>query len=200
MKKQIFAGAGLGLLVGGIIGLSISETTGIILGALTSLLAAFFGLRSSKDGEEGNQLVIGSFGFACIMGIVFGIFVRTHQYLAPSIKSEMSAYLEAGFDSTEAKEIILISKFGIKSEGIEVVENTSLRNTTSGNVFSGQGHLDVLCTINTGNPEWVLTEEEIRALSIEYQEMIDALRIAIESEPIRKEIILLFIKAACGTH
>jgi len=59
MKRDLISGFALGLLVGLLIGLSIAQVTGIILGALTSLLAAFFGLRPDKEGETGNKVVIG---------------------------------------------------------------------------------------------------------------------------------------------
>ena len=55
MKRDLISGFALGLLVGLLIGLSIAQVTGIILGALTSLLAAFFGLRPDKEGETGNE-------------------------------------------------------------------------------------------------------------------------------------------------
>lgn len=117
MKKEIFAGIGLGLLVGTIIGLSIAEVTGIILGALTSLLAAFFGLRSGKEGETGNQIVIGTFSLVCVLSIFFGLFIRTHNLLTPSLENEVKEYKAAYFDSAEIKRIILFKHIGLIPEG-----------------------------------------------------------------------------------
>ncbi|MFN8257844.1 MAG: hypothetical protein U0W24_19260 [Bacteroidales bacterium] len=117
MKKEIFSGLGLGLLIGIIIGLSIAEVTGIILGALTSLLAAFFGLRSTLDGEKGNQLIIGTFSFSCVLSIFLGLFIRTHNLLAPSLTSQIKEYKLASFDSNEIKKIILLKEFGLVPEG-----------------------------------------------------------------------------------
>ena len=54
MKRDLISGFALGLLVGLLIGLSIAQVTGVILGALTSLLAAFFGLRPDKEGETAH--------------------------------------------------------------------------------------------------------------------------------------------------
>ncbi|GAA0549991.1 hypothetical protein [Chitinophaga japonensis] len=117
MKKELFAGIGLGLLTGIIIGLSIAEVTGIILGALTSLLAAFFGLQGSREGEAGNQLIIGTFGFTCVLAIFAGLYMRTHNVLAPSPDASLRAYRAAGFDTSEIKKIVLFRELGLVPEG-----------------------------------------------------------------------------------
>lgn len=117
MKKEIFAGIGLGLLIGTIIGLSIAQVTGIILGALTSLLAAFFGLRSSKDGETGNQITIGTFSLTCVFSIFFGLFIRTHNLLTPSLENQINEYKIAHFDTSEIKKIILFKELGLVPAG-----------------------------------------------------------------------------------
>lgn len=131
MRKDIFSGAGLGLLVGVIIGISIAELTGIILGALTSLLAAFFGLRSNSEGEKGNQLVIGSFSFTCVLAIFLGLLIRTHNFLAPSLASQIKEYELASFDSAEIREIILLKEFGIIPEGYSFSKEARQMNRNS---------------------------------------------------------------------
>lgn len=114
MKNQIFAGLGLGLLVGFVIGLSSSEVTGIILGALVSLLAAFFGLREKKGDDQVNHFLIGSFGIFCVVGIVIGIYLRAHNFLAPSFKEKYAKYQDLGFLTDEDKrEAFFAEEFGI---------------------------------------------------------------------------------------
>jgi len=113
MKRDIFSGIALGLLVGVLIGLSIAQVTGIILGALTSLLAAFFGLRPDKEGETGNKVIIAYFSISCFLAIFGGIFMRTHDLLAPSLEHEIAQYKKANFTDSEIKEILYVKKFGL---------------------------------------------------------------------------------------
>ena len=113
MKRDLISGFALGLLVGLLIGLSIAQVTGIILGALTSLLAAFFGLRPDKEGETGNKVVIGAFSFSCFCALFLGIYMRTHDVLAPSLEKEIATYKAANFSEDEIKELIYFKKFGL---------------------------------------------------------------------------------------
>lgn len=113
MKKFSFAGTMLGILVGVIIGLSITEVTGIILGSLTSLLATFFGLRPSKEGRTGNKLIIGWFSLGCVLAIFMGIFLRVNNFLAPSFVNKTKEYRDAGFSHEEMKEMLYITEFGL---------------------------------------------------------------------------------------
>jgi hypothetical protein len=112
-KKEIFAGLSLGLLTGIIIGLSIAQVTGIILGALTSLLAAFFGLREKKGEENGNHLIIGTYGLSCVIFIFCGMYIRTNNLLSPSINKQKEWYKEIGFNDKEIKTIFLVKETGL---------------------------------------------------------------------------------------
>ncbi|MGB5943776.1 MAG: hypothetical protein WBG71_12910 [Leeuwenhoekiella sp.] len=113
IKRTIFSGMALGGLIGLIIGLSIAEVTGIILGALTSLLAAFFGLRPDKEGETGDKWIIGWFSLGCVLTITGGIMLRTHNFLAPPVGQDIEIYREIGFTNAEIKEVILAREFGL---------------------------------------------------------------------------------------
>jgi hypothetical protein len=131
MKKEIYSGLGLGLLVGIIIGLSISEVTGIILGALTSLLAAFFGLRSTKEGETIKSITIGTFSLACFLSIFLGIYLKTHNSLSPSIDTEIENYKKSKFDDNEIKKIVLFKTLGIVPEGSSFSKEAKAVSSTS---------------------------------------------------------------------
>jgi hypothetical protein len=117
MKRNVFAGMGLGLLIGVIVGLSIAQVTGMVLGALTSLLAGFFGLKGSKEGEMGNQILIGTFSLTCLCAIFFGMFIRTHDLFSPSMTSDVDKYKYAKFSEDEIKKIILFKELGLVPEG-----------------------------------------------------------------------------------
>lgn len=144
MKKDIFAGIGLGLLVGIIIGLSVAEVTGIILGALASMLAAFFGLRPAKDGETGNQVIIGTFGLICTLSIFIGLYMRTHNFLSPSLKSEITEYKEASFDQDDIKKIILYKELGLLPQGYTF--SKELQHETSTSLMAGGDKNIYLCS------------------------------------------------------
>jgi hypothetical protein len=133
MKKEIYAGLGLGLLIGTIIGLSITEVTGIVLGALTSLLTAFFGLRTSREGETGNQIVIGTFSFT-----------RTHNSFTPSLENEIKEYKMAFFDTSEIKKIILFKQLGLIPQGYTFSKDAIQKNRNSV-LMAGEGKALYLC-------------------------------------------------------
>ena len=81
----LFASLGLGLLIGLIMGLSISPTTKIVMGVLAAGLGAFLGFdqrafkASSGDdapparGDLLRELRVGSFAFAVVAGILVGM-------------------------------------------------------------------------------------------------------------------------------
>lgn len=139
MKKELFAGVSLGLLTGIIIGLSIAELTGIILGALTSLLAAFFGLGGGGgEKQTGNQVTIGSFGLSCVLAIFIGMYARTHNVVAPAADATLLKYRSAGFDTTEIKKIILFREFGLVPEGYTFSKEA--RQMSTGVLMAGEGN------------------------------------------------------------
>lgn len=110
--SSIYAGIGFGLLLGLIMGLSVSPTVKVVLGALTSILGALLGLEN-KIGKSGNDqsaiernLKLGSFGFAVVIGILCGIYVRTHNAFSPSITEKVQTWLDAGYDSASARKYV----------------------------------------------------------------------------------------------
>jgi hypothetical protein len=146
MRKDVFAGIGLGLLVGTIIGLSIAQVTGIILAALTSILAAFFGFKENKDAGNGNQIIIGTFGFTCLLAIVLGVYLRTHNAFSPSLPQEIQVYKNANFSNDEIKKIILFKELGIVPQGYTFSkEAKEAGKATQSVLMAGEGSLPLLC-------------------------------------------------------
>ena len=149
----LFAGAGIGLLVGLIMGLSVSPVVSVILGALASLLAAFLGVadglasRTGKNPEEQARIArilktssikAGAFGFACILGILVGLFLRSNELLAPSPQEQIARYTEAGIDADYARELWVLEKFGVPPGGGEV-QMGELQKAKTTALFSGEG-------------------------------------------------------------
>lgn len=124
---NIFAGSGMGLLVGIIVGLSVSPVVSVILGALASLLAAFLGLQpgqSTSDDNNGgalnklqqNSLKAGSFGLACMLAILLGLFIRNHNVFGQPVEQQFNEWKKAGYTDDYARQLIVLEKFGIDPE------------------------------------------------------------------------------------
>lgn len=121
---QIFSSLGIGLLVGVLLGLSSAPVVGLVVGSITALLASLLGFRlpnrddnaSSSENlpEAMRQMLIGlragTFGFACIVGILAGIYMRTHDTLSPPEKGLEARYTELisiGFDPKDARRLLI---------------------------------------------------------------------------------------------
>jgi hypothetical protein len=121
---QIFSGAGVGLLLGILLGLSSSPVVSLVVGALAAVLATFIGIRGpNKDSLEapgeatngaqrkGLAFRAGAFGFTCIVGLLTGIYLRTHDSLSPprpSLKQQVDELVSVGFSAAEARRIAVL--------------------------------------------------------------------------------------------
>jgi hypothetical protein len=172
MKKDAFAGIGLGLLVGTIIGLSIAQVTGIILAALTSILAAFFGFKETKDAGQGNQIIIGTFGFTCLIAILLGVFLRTHNAFSPSLSQDLQPYKEANFSNEEIKKIMLFKDLGIVPEGYTFSKEAKEAGKASQSVLmAGEGTLPLLCESITKQSTLSEVQKAFDDSGAKYQDM-----------------------------
>jgi hypothetical protein len=131
----LYSGAGIGLLIGVLMGLAVSPTVGIIIGALASSLALILGLND-KHFSNAKAIRIGSFGFACVLGALLGIFIRTNSLLAPNLKSQYEKYREIGFEHDEALDFIAYERFGILNKDWKIYSSTQDSTNSAGN--SGQ--------------------------------------------------------------
>lgn len=161
---QIFAGAGLGLLVGLIIGLSVSPVVQTILGVMGSLLGAFLGLQDGKVVESGDEtaqtgamlkakmtaLRMGSFGFVLALGIVLGMYIRTHEVFSMSITQEMARWTNAGYSTEEARKLVAFRRLGINPQTGAAEAPTEIQKSTQSVLYSATEHAENLC--NELNP------------------------------------------------
>lgn len=120
----LYSGAGIGLLIGVLMGLAVSPTVGIIIGALASSLAILLGLND-KHFSDAKAIRIGSFGFACVLGALLGIFIRTNSVLAPDVKAQFEKYLEVGFTNEQALDFIAYERFGILNKEWKIYSSGS---------------------------------------------------------------------------
>lgn len=156
---NVFSGLGMGLLVGIIVGLSVSPVVSIILGALASLLAAFLGLQEGGAAatEEGlmsklkvNGLRIGSFGFACVGGILLGLFFRSSDMFSDSIQDEVAKWTKAGYSAAEARQFVVWKKLGIQPKDAQV-QISEVQKAQSSALFGTLGDLNLCNKISLEN-------------------------------------------------
>jgi len=153
---NLFAGAGLGLLLGLIAGLSVSPVVSVLLGALAALLAAFLGLSggAADSGADPARLAAeqlrqgqknlraGSFGIACVLGIVAGVALRVGDAFAPSLQAEIEAWTAAGYADSEARQFVAFERLGVTPDWREVKFDEAQRRR-SGALFSGDGDAEL---------------------------------------------------------
>lgn len=123
MLEQIFAGTGLGLLLGLLIGLSGSPVVATVVGALSAGLVALLGFTRKESTAPGkirmsaSSLRLGSFGFVCSMALVAALFVRTNDLLSPPIKTQVSRLTSAGYSSADALRWVALKNLGTSVAG-----------------------------------------------------------------------------------
>jgi hypothetical protein len=129
LLAQAFPSLGIGLLVGLLVGLSVSPVVAGVLTSLGGLLGALLGLQSEGEGVFArlrvNGVRIGTFGFACVGGVLLGLFIRTHDVFAMDIKRQLATWTDAGYTREEAQQLVLLQKFNLKPEGKEVVQGAT---------------------------------------------------------------------------
>lgn len=122
MKKSaaIFGGAGLGVLIGLLIGMSTSGTVGIVIGAISSMLLVLLGFKEKGDSNV-QALRVGAFGFFCAGAILIGLYFRVNNSFTSTIKSEIDKWTaDSLFTLDEAKRYILYDRFGFIPEGVAI--------------------------------------------------------------------------------
>jgi hypothetical protein len=98
---DVFSGAGLGLLLGVIMGMAHSPVVAIVAGAITSVLAVFLGLEggdsklSALANVRLNGVRIGSFALATVIGLFLGLYVRINNPLVESPMVQLQRWHEA---------------------------------------------------------------------------------------------------------
>jgi hypothetical protein len=118
MFGQLFAGIGLGLLVGILVGLSSSPVVSVVIGAIAGGMVTLLGFApAAKEGDasflQGSAIRLGSFGVACAVAVVLGLFIRTHNWASPSIAEQVSEVQKAGYSSEDARKWVAYKNVGM---------------------------------------------------------------------------------------
>jgi hypothetical protein len=135
---QLFAAIGLGLLVGILVGLSSSPVVSVVVGALAAGMVTLLGFaRPAKDGDpsyaDGSAVRLGGFGVACSVAVLLGLFIRTHDWLSPSIADQVSEVQKAGFSGEEARRWVAYKNVGA------VLDSGTSRGSNGGKDASAAG-------------------------------------------------------------
>lgn len=147
LKLAFYGGAGIGLLFGIIMGTTTTPTVTAMLGALTAVLAALLGLNDTHF-NNAKAVRIGSFGFACVLGAYMGMFVRSHNLLAPSPQAVKAELLQLGFSEQRALQLVLAREYGIGSSE-DAADNTGSTISTEALAQIGKRHSSMLFSANT---------------------------------------------------
>jgi hypothetical protein len=152
LTAQIFSGAGVGLLLGMLLGLSSSPVVSLVVGALAALLASLVGIRvpGKEPGEAPTEATsaaqrraaayrAGVFGFTCLLGLLGGISLRTHNALSPvqpSLKQQVDELVSVGFSAVDARRIAVLHSLdagateGKSSDATRVVDTGAMLRKT----------------------------------------------------------------------
>ncbi len=121
MAVQVFSGASIGLLLGLLMGLSTSPVVALVVGALAALLGAVVlpqAKGAANDTTPARQQAAawrsGALGLAAIVGLVAGLWMRTHDVLSPprpTLVQQVAALQAAGFGAEEARRLVAGREF-----------------------------------------------------------------------------------------
>lgn len=204
---NVFSGIGMGLVVGIMLGMSVSPVVAATLGTLASLLGAFLGLQG--EGATGESILgkikingvrIGSFGFACIGGIMLGLFFRSSEMFSASIADEVAKWTKAGYSATEARQFVAWKKLGIQPKDTQV-QIGDVQKAASSSLFGTLADLDLCNKISLerlGNdPSEVLRvyrnlyKPEVEDAKNTLYQKLSALADKIERLPVDQQIEIL---------
>jgi hypothetical protein len=102
-----------------LMGLSTASVIGSVIASLAAALAAFLGLVPSVTADR--TIRISAFGFACAASVLFGLAIRTNLLgWAPSVKSEVHLWTDAGYSPEEARSLVAYKLMGVRPANREV--------------------------------------------------------------------------------
>jgi hypothetical protein len=116
--SDVLGGAGMGLLLGTLVGLSSSPVVGVVVGALASVLAIFLGLDATAGSALGALRVngprIGALGAATVVGLGLGLWVRVTNPFLPDPAAQLARWQAAlPDDPTLAKQMMVLERTGV---------------------------------------------------------------------------------------
>lgn len=152
------AGAGVGTLLGLIMGLSATPVVSAVLGAIAAGLLGLLGVgpHLSAHETEGSSplpvLRILGFGSFCSIFLLIGILLRTHDVLAPSLFSQERALRSShALTDSDVRRILLLKAFGLTEQigersagNLQAAPSKSVAADSAGVLF---GSSQEVCTV-----------------------------------------------------
>jgi len=146
--KFCFAGAGLGFLIGIIVGLTTEGLAATLLTTLTAILAGYFGLsRQVSDGNSNHQkeFLVGCFGICCGLSLLLGIHLRVNDTLGMEASERITYWRQLGFSEAEIKKAISFQILGIDLTNDKPTDSSS-RDVGKGSITGLFSDTEDLCT------------------------------------------------------
>ncbi|MDX1677494.1 hypothetical protein [Arsukibacterium sp.] len=120
VAADLFCGAGIGVLLGTLVGLSANEVVAELVVGIVAILAAALGLVSASEKIGARPWRIGAFGFFATVSVIVALMVRTHDSLAPSAMEQHRLWTAIGFSEREAAELVAYRQLGLKPDGAQL--------------------------------------------------------------------------------
>lgn len=143
----LLAGVSPGLLLGVLVGLAASPVVGSVVGGLVTLLATFLGLRETKGDEAAlagrareddlRRLTLAGFGVACLGGLFWGLYLRTHEVLSPSVSEQVKRWTDASYDEQQARALVALRLVGLVPAGATARTPSQADQAVAGVLFAG---------------------------------------------------------------
>jgi hypothetical protein len=126
---ELLAGTALGSLVGLLVGLSTEKLTGAILAGLVALLAAFFGLKDSREGGPPGRLarIIG-FAVAAALMLPASVILRSHDVLGADPAVRLRHWEALGISAEDARKLVIFETLGLNLTQGKVATETPARS------------------------------------------------------------------------
>ncbi len=156
MVLQLLAGAGIGLLLGLLVGLSSSHVVATVVGAVAGGLLILLGLNQAKDGAAGAQPLsawrLAGFGFACSLALLVSVWIRAHHSLSPPIKNQVKELTDVGYAPDDARAWVAYVDSGLTVNGSKPVEQAKDTGPSAASasslLFATEGKVDSCGLLN----------------------------------------------------
>ena len=115
----LFAGAGTGLLLGLLLGLSATPVVAAVVGGLVTAAAAYWNLAASAADDQANRraLAAGVLCITCIVGLLSGLWLRTRDVLAVTPAQQIARWTAAGYSAADARALAAFQATGMTLPG-----------------------------------------------------------------------------------
>lgn len=111
-RLDVLAGLALGALLGLLVGLSSSPVTATLVSGLAALLGALLGLQRGEGAPALAPVRVVGLGLGGVLGVFGGMWIRTHDLLAPLPAAEVARWEAAGLRHEDALAVVVARRTG----------------------------------------------------------------------------------------